>query len=116
MSISQLLAELQKTYIASIPDKISTIRKHWETKKIDMVEDEFHKIKGTGKTYGLPEVSVLGEAMEKISEKSPQSLETYLPLAIACLQTIFDLRSAGATPDLEAMPDYIKIRKLRETI
>ena len=33
--------------------------------------DEFHNLKGTGKTYGFPEVSRISEKMESFGQRSP---------------------------------------------
>ena len=116
MSMAQLLAELQAEYIKTFPYKVESMTKHWNEKKVDSLEDEFHKIKGTGRSYGLPEVSLLGEAMERICSNSPGSLPELMPLAMQCFNRIFKERTEGQVPDLENWAEFSKIAAERRKL
>lgn len=62
--LSEILAELKAEYRTSFPRKLQKLRDAAATGDNDLLREEFHKLKGTGKTYGFPEVSVICEAME----------------------------------------------------
>lgn len=66
MSLEDVLAQLQKTYIKNMPLKLQTMKTFIDTKDFKSLREEFHKIKGTGRTYGLPEVTDLGAVFEEI--------------------------------------------------
>lgn len=66
MSLEEVLAKLKTNYVKSMPDKLQVMKKHIESKDFTTLREEFHKIKGTGRTYGLPEVSDLGAVFEEI--------------------------------------------------
>jgi HPt (histidine-containing phosphotransfer) domain-containing protein len=124
MSLKDLLAELQKEYLATFPEKTAAIERYWRESKFEDLESEFHKIKGTGRTYGLPEVSLLGELMEKLcqvrtGETSANSqavardqLKTAIPLATAILERIRQGRTQGVPLKLDDDPDYQAISSL----
>lgn len=66
MNLDEMLKELQQKYIQTMPDKLASMTKHIETQNFQSLREEFHKIKGTGKTYGIPEISDLGAVFEEI--------------------------------------------------
>ncbi|MBT4763020.1 MAG: Hpt domain-containing protein [Bdellovibrionaceae bacterium] len=52
-----MLDELKKEYLADLPKKIEQLENLMLDANLEIIEDEFHKLKGTGKTYGVPEVT-----------------------------------------------------------
>ena len=60
-----MMAELKKEYISELPAKINYIETLIEQSNQTELENEFHKLKGTGKTYGVPEVSIICEKAEE---------------------------------------------------
>jgi HPt (histidine-containing phosphotransfer) domain-containing protein len=106
MSLEDLLAELKTEYLVSITDKISTIETLWREHQLEELETEFHKMKGTGSTYGLPEISQLGEAMERLCEINRPALAQMVPLAMALLARIQTHRQRGETFVIESDPDF----------
>jgi HPt (histidine-containing phosphotransfer) domain-containing protein len=75
MSLEDVLAKLQKTYITNIPEKLKHMKTHIDAKDYKSLREEFHKIKGTGRTYGIPEITDLGAVFEEIlivSDFKPQ--------------------------------------------
>lgn len=65
MKFSDLLKELKSDYLNILPERIANIEKLLMEKNWQQLHVEFHKLKGTGKTYGFPEVSEICEKMEK---------------------------------------------------
>ena len=53
------LGQLIDSYLKSLPEKILVIASQVQAKETGNVRESFHKLKGTGKTYGFPEVSEL---------------------------------------------------------
>lgn len=62
--LEQILNELKAEYLATLPSKIALLEDLIHQSKWNLVTEELHKLKGTGKTYGLPEVSTLCEPLE----------------------------------------------------
>ncbi len=113
-SLQEILAGLQKTYLASMPDKVTNINALWKAGELEKLETEYHKLKGTGRTYGLPEFTFLGEILERICMLDPKSLPTAVPLSLTLLTRMRDARVQGASVDLDNEPDYQQLKKIAE--
>ena len=108
--IQELLRDLQKTYLASIPEKIQAIQILFEANQLKLLKTDFHKLKGTGRTYGLPEVTQIGEAMEQIvASANPGDIHEAVPLSMQLLGDIAQLRALGELPKIEESPAFIRI-------
>jgi HPt (histidine-containing phosphotransfer) domain-containing protein len=116
--IAQVLADLQKQYIQGLPGKADNIEKLWAQKQIQEIETEFHKLKGTGKTYGLPEISQVGEVAEALCEANIETLAQALPLAVRLLRKVHQLRTASETLrfDLREEADFQQLERLRAAL
>lgn len=114
MSLQDVLAGLQKTYLASMPEKMARIESLFAAKSLDELESEYHKLKGTGRTYGIPEVTQLGAAMERLCETSPESLAEMVPISLRILKVMASERIAGKVYALESDQDFNKLIKLLE--
>lgn len=116
MSMKDLLAELQRDYLTSFPDKIARLRAHWNEQNYHELRTEYHKLKGTGKTYGIPEVSQLGEALETLCEAliegDRSALETAVPLSLTLLERIRGARNDGRSFNLDDDRDFRVIVEL----
>ncbi len=65
------LKKLQDEYASSIPEKLSEISGHWEnyqsdkdSQSIDQLINCVHKLAGTAKTYGFPDIGALASDAE----------------------------------------------------
>lgn len=118
MSLSEVLVELQKKYLESFAEKTSRIETLWKDQRNEELRVEFHKLKGSGKTYGLPEVSVLGAVMEKLCERgSQESINQMIPLAVRLLHAIGDYRRANKEAlQLESSIDFKEIERAAKSI
>lgn len=103
MSFDQMMAELKQDYIKSLPEKIQVLGQHFKNESVEDLRNDFHKLKGTGKTYGLPEVTELALIMERICKTKPEQLKQAMPAAIASLQEIFELRTANKPVELKSL-------------
>ena len=60
-----MMAELKTEYLKELPDKVKYIETLLAQSNQTELENEFHKLKGTGKTYGVPEVTDICEIAEE---------------------------------------------------
>jgi len=98
MSLDELLKNLQKEYLAELPARIETMHAHLENKDVTALIEDFHKLKGTGKTYGVAAISDVGARLEKILlEKGAKALD-HVPEALAELVHIHSEHSQEDLP------------------
>lgn len=105
MSIDSLMEELKKEYIDSFPEKISELDTLLKKKDFTGLQNSFHKLKGSGKTYGIPEISILGEYFEKLILKNPSESLNLIPFGIQIFEKIFSFRSKNI--EYEILKDSI---------
>lgn len=111
-----MLKSLQKDYLASLPQKIAVIRAQIAdvgagSTTTAALRESFHKLKGTGTTYGLPEVSELAEVVEDICSTSPVEAVNAATQAAGILEDIFAAHSRSLAFNLHLDPRFQAIRK-----
>lgn len=107
-----MLKSLQADYLASIPAKIKEIEQFIAAANGDALREAFHKLKGTGKTYGLPEISELGAAVERICIDRPASAVPASTLAVGLMNAIHQARMKQTSVDLNADARMQQLLKL----
>jgi HPt (histidine-containing phosphotransfer) domain-containing protein len=112
VSFEELLKTLRAEYLAALPDKIEIISKQITTGNTAELRDSFHKLKGTGKTYGMPEVSDLSEITETICMQKPAQAQAAAEQAVGLLRDIHAARQNQQPFVLDPDPRYQMIRKL----
>ena len=112
MSFEELLKSLASDYLKSLPEKIQVIAGQVQAKDTSNVRESFHKLKGTGKTYGFPEVSELAAVVENICIAQPQIGLNAAAKALAVLEDIYRTRQSAADYSLQADTRVDAIRKL----
>lgn len=112
MSFDELLKSLQRDYLTSIPGKIDTIRQQVSDKSVNDLRESFHKLKGTGRTYGVPEVSELAACVEEICIDFPDQAVLAAGHALLLLTEIHAARASGNVFPLDGHPGFAEIRKL----
>ncbi len=109
-----MMKDLREDYVRDLPQRVTSLKKWVEEGQVALVRNEFHKFKGTGATYGLPEISTLGETMERICAELPP--EQALPLTLqgaAILEEIYALRQQGLGLNLD---EHIGYKELKESL
>ncbi|PIS11578.1 MAG: hypothetical protein COT73_03200 [Bdellovibrio sp. CG10_big_fil_rev_8_21_14_0_10_47_8] len=86
---TQILQELKEEYLIRFPEKIELIKKLTAEQKWTELGDEYHKLKGTGKTYGFPEVSIVCEQLELLAFESEQAHQKIFEEALPLLDRIY---------------------------
>lgn len=112
MSFEDLLKSLQVDYIRALPSKIESIRTLIAANDAVGLREAFHKFKGTGRTYGLPEVSELAEAVERICADHPPRAARAAELAAEILHDVHAARGRDEAFALASDARYLEIRKL----
>ncbi len=72
MNFDELLKSLHKEYLTSLPSKIDSIAQQAIKGSAAELRESFHKLKGTGRTYGMPEVSELATLVEDLCAEFPK--------------------------------------------
>ena len=106
-NIEELMQQLKKEYVDSLPFKRKHITELYQQNKLVDLETEFHKMKGSGKTYGLPEVSLIGEILETICIEHPELLEKAMPFAQHFIDETYRLQNLNQSFDIEHSKEYI---------
>lgn len=83
-----LFAELKVEYIDSFHEKIDVIYECWQKKTLGPLTMEYHKIKGTGTTYGVSPISQVAEIMEDLCHKDSEKLGLCVLLSVDLLKKI----------------------------
>lgn len=111
-SLAEVLAGLQKSYLASMPEKISNLQALHLANDLVKLETEYHKLKGTGRTYGLPEVTQLGAVLERVCQIAPDLLSKSVPLSLTLLAQIRDTRIQGQPYVLEGVSEFEELGRI----
>ncbi len=112
VQFEEMMQELRNEYLEGLPCKIDEIKKVFHEKNMSTLKEDFHKLKGTGKTYGFPEISELGELVERLLTLKPQIFSQIIPPAISLLQDIYQIRRDSRCLDLQNDPRFQAIRIL----
>jgi HPt (histidine-containing phosphotransfer) domain-containing protein len=67
--LSDVLSQLKAEYLQKLPQKIERLRKLTDEKNWQSLEEEYHNLKGSGKTYGFPEISAVCEKLEFLAHR-----------------------------------------------
>lgn len=106
MSFTDLLSQLKAEYVFGLPNKISSIESYLKSQDLIALRTEFHKLKGNGKTYGLPEISELATIVEAHCLEKPESAFDSVDTALSILQKIYTDRTSEKEFPLQSDPDF----------
>lgn len=92
MSLEETLKQLQKEYIEDLPNKIETLKTFLAQDQFDEMINFFHQLKGSGKTYGIADISWLGEQMEHVLKKGSPKKQELVEKAAKVLEKIYQAK------------------------
>ena len=98
--MEDLLKSLRVEYVAELPAKVVKIEAWVRDANAAEVRDAFHKLKGTGKTYGVPEVSELAALVEERCIVDPTA---GLAMAAVATQILGDIALARQKDEAYAL-------------
>ena len=111
-SFEQMMAELLAEYLASVPQKVNDINQHLNANDAKALREDFHKLKGTGKTYGVAEISEMAEVVEKLCLNKPDVAVQAATLGVKLLQLIQASRLKKVPFDISSHPDFLALKRL----
>lgn len=112
MNFDNMMNQLRHEYVSTLPEKIQTIRHFLNSGDALGVRGVFHKLKGTGATYGVPELSALGETLEVFVENHPMNLKEAVPDALDILNQVHVSRLKDEPFNIQNDTRFIRIRGL----
>jgi HPt (histidine-containing phosphotransfer) domain-containing protein len=68
--LNNILEDLKNDYKSQMPSRLAKLESLTQKNDFAGLALEYHKLKGTGKTYGFAEISKISEQLEKICENS----------------------------------------------
>ncbi len=104
--MDDLLKELQTEYVESLPEKISEIESFLFNKDKENLINAFHKLKGSGKTYGVDEVTILGEFFESWMRDKIEAAIPHVPKSIELLKKIYEARMKATPYSIDQDSDF----------
>ncbi len=114
MSLEDVMKELRTEYLDSIEGKFGMYREMCKLRRAHELQDEFHKLKGTGSTYGIPDISLLGEQVETLFIESPRSGLSEFEKVLTLLERIIFHQRQGKEYSLTQDPLGQELRNLVE--
>lgn len=112
MSMQQLLKNLRAQYISELHFKIREIEELLgKNASVEAFYDIFHKIKGSGLTYGCPEISDISATVEFACQSQHPKWPEAVDIAIDILKRVYiaRLQQLDQIYDLGADPQYRKL-------
>lgn len=101
-ALTDLLAELKAEYLIALPGKIAKLKLLTEKAEWGELSEEYHKMKGTGKTYGYPEVSLICEKMEFLAQHHHGQQQALFKQALEVLERVRQSYEDNVPYDLKA--------------
>jgi chemotaxis protein histidine kinase CheA len=99
--LNELFIELKQEYLDSFDEKIESIMTFWHRRDRKNLQNEFHKIKGTGTTYGVHEATHIAEILEDLCARNSSQLGVSIMMAIEAFRHIRHQHRNGETLDLD---------------
>lgn len=109
-SWNSILDNLKVDYLKALEERIALLADLTHKKDVENLENEYHKLKGTGKTYGFPAVSDVCNEMEKLTRGKTEVPQHLLVTGPALLQYCLDSFKSTAPLNLEQHPDFITLK------
>jgi HPt (histidine-containing phosphotransfer) domain-containing protein len=100
--LSALMSELKEDYLGKLPDKIAYLKKLTIQQDWKALEHEYHKLKGTGKTYGLPEISSVCLKLEAMAQQTETRDHETFTRALTLIEKIHAAHQQGQSFDLQS--------------
>lgn len=110
MSFEDMLKKLKDEYITNLPSKFDELKFLAEKKDFEELENFFHKLKGSGKSYGVSEVTTYGEYFENQLKAKKSLTEDQLSCSITLLEKIINERSVDKEFDIQTNEDFLKLK------
>ncbi len=114
MSIQELLQKLKVEYLAGLSERIKEIDGLLIEKNAMGLHTCFHKLKGSGKTYGVPEISQLCAVLEPMVEVSAERVYENSPIVLELLIEIKTSHENNKVLHLDTDQRFQKLLSLQQ--
>lgn len=111
-----LFAELKSEYIDSFHEKVDEIYLCWQKRSTGPLTMEYHKIKGTGSTYGIPQISHIAEIMEHLCHQESDKLGLCVLVSIDLLKKVCKNEKHSIPYSLEKETLYKFLRQTQDEL
>lgn len=111
-AVNIAIQQLKQEYINDLSEKIDLLKQLKQSKNYDELRLNYHKLKGSGQLYGMPEVSELAAIMEKLYSQPIPELEERQSLALNILEKIQNAHRNEECYSLATDPSFIVLEKL----
>lgn len=111
--LSEVLDDLKKEYILSFPKKLEKIEKLTAEKNWKELADEYHKLKGTGKTYGFPQISTLCEKMELMANQSSTQQRPLFESGFTVLKKLLTAYQQNSSFSIHEDPLFLMLNEIK---
>jgi HPt (histidine-containing phosphotransfer) domain-containing protein len=112
VKLENILEELKRDYVASLPSRVETMSGLLKAGNAALLKDDFHKLKGSGKTYGVPEVSSVAELGESICRDKQSEMGFAIPVLLQLLTEIHQKQSRQESFDVGRDPRFSQLKQL----
>lgn len=110
--LAELLQELKKDYLKKLPAHIEKLYKLTSERDWPLLEEEYHKLKGTGKTYGFTDISVVCEKLESLAKKKEDKYWEIFNQGVLLLDEMNQNYQLQKTLEINNHPLFLSISKL----
>ena len=83
--LNELLKDLKEDYLRNLPVKLAHLKVYSDQSNWPQLYEEYHKLKGNGKTYGYPDISVVAQKLELLAQHKEGQNQAFFLDAVALL-------------------------------
>ncbi len=112
--LNDLFIELKQEYLDSFDEKIASIMTFWFRRDLKNLKNEFHKIKGTGTTYGVHEATAIAEILEDLCDENSPKLGLSIMIFVEMLRHIRHQHENKSTLDLESQKCFNALQRFQK--
>ncbi len=106
MSFEEMLKKLKTEYITNLPSKAEELQFLVDNKDFEELENFFHKLKGSGKSYGVSEVTTYGEYFENLLKSNKALTDAQMTGALTLLEKIVESRQQDSEFDILSSEEF----------
>lgn len=117
MPLDDVLLELKDKYHKDLPEMQSRLSEMLQKEDYEGIYQEVHKLKGTGSTYGFPEVTELATVLETLSRQTYKEKSEDLHNGLRLLEKIHKSheQSTGLTKNFNLFENDV-FTKLKQRV
>ena len=103
-NLAEVLSELKAEYLEAFPSKLEKLKKLTHEQDWLLLAEEYHKLKGTGKTYGYPEISIVCEKLENLAQNKAHQRPELFGQALILMENLYTSYRNQKSIDLKKDP------------